>query len=150
MFESSNEQFLGMVDHGRFNQVSLLRELQQGQPLVYAIETREGAIKIGVTNDLAMRKRTIKFGGTRRILAFKPGDLSVERGIHSTLDECRIFGTREYYYPAAEVLAAVNWMREYWGLRPIPRRQMPRLANCTFHRRVMEAQAAGGAPCATS
>jgi hypothetical protein len=43
----------------------------------------------------------------------------------------------------AEVLAKANWMRSYWGnIKPINRRELPRLADCTFHAEVMEREAA--------
>lgn len=141
MIESTNEFLLGMTGHGRFSQVKVLRELQQDEQYIYAILTREGAIKIGITTDLATRKRGIKFGGTRRILAFRPGDIVMERDIHASLSDHRIYGVREYYYPVPGVIAKVNWMCESFGLPLINRHHLPRLSECTFHRRVMEQQA---------
>jgi len=141
--KATNPSALGMADRGRFSQTAVLRELQQGEQFVYAILTREGAIKIGITTNLSVRKRGIKFGGARKIMGFRPGDLTMERDIQASLEEHKIFGTREYFYPRKPVLVKANWMREYWGVDPLPTHYLPRMSECTFHRRVAEAQARG-------
>ena len=133
---------LGMVDGGRFR-LRTLEAIQDGEPYVYSILTRQGAIKFGFTHNLAVRKRGIKLGGTSRILAFRPGDLALERDIHQSLTEHRIYGYREYYYPTKPVIAKANWILSYWGgLKPINRHYIPRLADCTFHREVQDREAA--------
>jgi hypothetical protein len=143
MIERTNPERLGMVDAGRFSWGLTLRQIQQGELFVYAILTREGAIKIGSTTDLATRKRGIKFGGTKKIMGFRPGDLDMERGIQATLYEYLIPGAREYFYPVKPALAKANWMRSYWGIEPLPNRYLPRLSECTFHGRIAGAQGTG-------
>lgn len=135
---------LGMTPPpARINASSVLRNIQQGEWFLYSILTRSGAIKIGATQDLATRKNGIKLGGTERILGFCPGDLGDEFRLHERLVEYRIPGTREYYYPVPGVLPVINDMRESLNLRPLRRRDLPRLADCTFHRRVMDAEVSG-------
>jgi hypothetical protein len=134
---------LGTTAPTPINGSKVLRALQRGEWFVYSILTRSGAIKVGATRDLASRKHSIKFGGTERILGFMPGDLGDESRLHDRLNAVRIPGTREYYYPQVGVLPVVNEMREQMGLLPLRRRDLPRMADCTFHRRVMEAEAAG-------
>lgn len=133
---------IGMVDNGRFR-LATLKAIQNDEPWVYSILTRQGAIKFGFTHNLAVRKKGIKLGGTSRILACRPGSLALERDIHASLREHRILGYREYYYPVPEVIAKANWMLSYWpGLKPINRHYIPRLSECTFHREVQEREAA--------
>jgi hypothetical protein len=143
MIERTSGHRLGMADHGRFSQFQTLQEIQQGEQWVYAILTREGAIKIGITTDLAQRKRGIRFGGPRKIMGFCPGDLQLERDIQAAVEDHRIYGTREYFYPRKPVLAKANWMRAYWDIEPLPTHYLPRLSECTFHGRVLEAEAHG-------
>lgn len=121
----------------------LLEAFQQDEQFVYALITRENAVKIGVSVNLANRKSGIKFGGVSHFLGFRPGGFPEERRIHATLNEHRIPGTREYYYPVPGVLPAINAMREWMKIPALCRRDLPRPASCTFHRRVMEAQASG-------
>lgn len=137
-----------MVHHNgtnspRVSTTWLLREIQNGETFVYCIETREGAIKFGMTGDLAKRKTKIEFGGTERYLGFRPGDHEAEKKIHSALSESRIPGTREYYYPRADVVPMINALRDWMGVEPITRRDLRRMANCSFHGRVAQAQACG-------
>jgi hypothetical protein len=143
MIERTSEYRLGMADHGRFSQFQTLQEIQQGEVYVYAILTHEGAIKIGSTTNLAQRKRGIRFGGPRKLMGFIPGDLALERDVQASIEEHRIPGTLEYFYPLKPVLAKANWMRAYWGIEPLPTHYLPRLSECTFHRRVMERRARG-------
>lgn len=133
----------GGTDAARINGSKVLRDIQRGEWFVYAILTRSGAVKIGATRDLATRKNGIKFGGTERILGFCPGDLGDEFRLHERLDEFRIPGTREYYYPVPGILPVVNEIRGWTQARPLRRRDLPRVASCTFHRHIMEARAKG-------
>lgn len=132
----------GMVS-GRISQRWLLDQIQRGESFVYAAITREGAVKVGVSTNLMNRKKNIEFGGTSHFIAMRPGDRADEKDLHRRLAEHRIAGTREYYYPYPEILPVINEMREWMGLRPLRRKALPRLARCTFHRRVMEARAKG-------
>lgn len=136
-------QATGLVSK-RVSQRWILEAIQRGDSFVYALVTREGAIKVGVSTQLAQRKGNIGFGGTKHYLAYQPGTLDDERDLHARLAPHRIFGTREYYYPTPEVLPVINEMRDWMGVRHLRRRDLPRLASCTFHRRVQDAQRTGG------
>jgi hypothetical protein len=133
----------GMVSQ-RVSQRWLLESIQRDEQFVYSLITREGAVKIGCSQNLMNRKNGIGFGGVRHFVGFRPGGYPEEREIHRSLTEHRIFGTREYYYPNPGVLPAINDMREWMGIEPLNRRDLPRLASCTFHRRVQELQAERG------
>ena len=128
----------------RISQRLMLDAIQQGEQFVYSLITREGAVKIGCSSNLMNRKKTIGFGGVRHFVGFRPGGFAEERAIHRTLGEHRIFGSREYYYPVVGLLPAINDMREWMGVEPLTRRDLPRLASCKFHRRVQELQAERG------
>ncbi len=138
-----NPYAMGMADRGKFSQAGVLEAIQQGESFVYAILTKELAVKVGVTTNLADRKNGIGFGGTKKIMGFRPGDYSLEQEIHAELEEHRIPGTREYYYPMKPVLFKANWMREYWGIEPLPTHYLPRVWQAKFHRRVEQALADG-------
>lgn len=118
----------------------LLETFQQDEQFIYALITRENAVKIGVSVNLANRKSGIRFGGVDRFIGFMPGGFPEERRIHTSLAEFRIHGTREYYYPVPGVLPAINLMREWMGIRPWRRRELPRPASCTFHGRILRAE----------
>lgn len=109
-------------------QNAMLRLLQHGDSYVYALLTRHGALKIGVSKDLAQRKTSIDFGGVDRFLAFVPGTYDDEQAIHATMAaDVRIGTRREYYYPVwYEVLPPVNQLRETMGVKPLNRRDLPR------------------------
>lgn len=128
---------------GIVSQRFLLESIQRGESFVYALITRELAVKIGVSTNLMNRKGAVGFGGGERFVGFMPGDFAVEQRIHRSLDEpgLRIYGTREYYYPLPGVLPAINEMREWMGLRPFRRRELPRPSQCTFHGRVIQREA---------
>lgn len=128
----------------RVSQRFLLESIQQGEQFVYSLVTREGAVKIGCSSNLFGRKSGIKFGGVQRFVGYRPGGFTDEREIHQTLVEHRIFGTREYYYPNPGLLPAINSMRDWMGVQPLRRKDLPRLASCTFHRKVQELQAERG------
>jgi len=118
----------------------LLESIQRGDPFVYALITRENAVKIGRSTNLMNRKSGIDFGGVERFVGYMPGNFEAERRIHRSLDDAdvRIYGTREYYWPLPGVLPPINEMREWMGIRPLRRRELPRPSTCTFNRRVME------------
>lgn len=113
---------------GRISQNAILRVLQQGESYVYALLTRHGAIKIGVSKDLAQRKTSIDYGGVERFLAFTPGTYDDEQAIHDAMaDDVRIGTRREYYYPVwHEVLPPINQLREAMGVPLLNRRDLPR------------------------
>jgi len=128
---------------GYISQRAMLQAIQRGDQFVYALITRHGAVKIGVSRDLANRKRKIEFGGTDHFVGFMPGDYQAEQRIHASLTQHRIPGTREYYYPVPEILPAINQMREWMGVRELRRKALPRLAECKFHSRVQEFETRG-------
>lgn len=113
---------------GRIPQNAILRMIQQDDRHVYALLTRDGAIKIGVTWQLDARKYHIAFGGVQQYLGFIPGDYADEQDIHNAMaDDVRIPGHREYYYPLYEhVLAPINAMRQVMGIPLLNRRDLPR------------------------
>lgn len=119
----------------RTPQYVLLELIQRGEPHVYAMLTRDGAIKIGISGDLMQRKRSIAFGGCERFLGFVPGDYEDERAIHAAIpDDVRLPGRREYYYPLYEhVLDPVNRMRAAMTLPPLNRRDLPRTGYWARH-----------------
>lgn len=125
------------------SQKRLLEAYQHEDQMLYAAITRELAIKVGVSVNIASRKNGIKFGGVERFIAFHPGGYPEERKVHASLAEFRIPGTREYYYPDPGILPVINTMREWMGIRPLRRRDLPRPARCTFHARVLNAEASG-------
>ena len=112
----------------RIAQGPLLNLIQQGESHVYALLTRDGAVKIGVSCQLAVRKTHMAFGGFERFLAFVPGDYEREQVIHAAMpDDLRIGSHWEYYYPLHEhVLPVVNPMRDAMGMPPLNRRDLPR------------------------
>lgn len=121
----------------------ILDEIQQDEQFVYACVTREGAVKIGCSVRLSRRKGEIKFGGVEKFYGYMPGGYPLERTIHTMLKPYRIPGAREYYYPVPELLPWINHMRDWMGIAPLKRKDLPRLAECTFHRRVQDAQVHG-------
>ena len=99
-------------DRGK-DRSAALRALTMGQPVVYAIRTQLGDIKIGCSTQLDRRRH--QFGTNAEILAFTPGDFDAEAEIHERLQQYRSRG-HEYYHPTPEVLAVVNEMRDYFSL----------------------------------
>jgi hypothetical protein len=93
-----------------------LRILNMAGPVVYAIRTKDGLIKIGVTSQMSIRRR--KLGPHDDILALKIGDRVVEQQIHARLTDHRHHGN-EWYYPTPGVMAVINEMREDLGLKPL-------------------------------
>ena len=86
-------------------------------PVVYAIQTKDGLIKIGWTSDLARRSGQVGYG-QRAIIGFMRGDLADELAIHARLKGLAVRG-REWYPWHSQVLAVVNEMRAGWGIDPI-------------------------------
>ena len=86
-------------------------------PVVYAIQTRDGLIKIGHTGNLATRAKQVGYGQAS-IIGFIRGARSDERAIHKRLDGLAVRG-HEWYPWAPEVLAVVNEMRAHWGMPEI-------------------------------
>lgn len=85
-------------------------------PVVYAIRTKDGLIKIGHTANIY--ERALGLGGLKSILALRPGTYDDEQAIHRSLIAHRA-KAREYYHPAPEVLAVVNEMRAGNRMDPI-------------------------------
>lgn len=127
MQQGNREPLVGMHS-GAISQNDILRVIQSGETFVYAMLTRQGALKIGVSKNLAQRKTSIGFGGFERYLAFHPGDYAVEQTIHLAMSaDIRIGTHREYYYPVWDlVLPTVNQMREVMGVKALNRRDLPR------------------------
>lgn len=94
-----------------------LRALNTAGPMVYAIRTRDGLIKIGFSADVATRRRRI--GNDLLAVAF--GGRTEEQAIHDRLGDYHRARGREFYYPTLEVLAVVNEMRADLGLAPLLR-----------------------------
>lgn len=88
--------------------------------LIYAVRTRDGLIKIGVTTNFMVRSQGI-IGGVDEVLAFKAGTRDDEQAIHRSLAGHTSHG-REYYYPTRAVLKVVNEMRGALGLDPVVHR----------------------------
>lgn len=85
--------------------------------VVYAIQTRDGNIKIGFTTDLAHRCTQVGYG-QKAIIGFMRGEMSDETAIHRRLNGLAVHG-REYYPWHPQVIAVVNEMRDQWGIEPI-------------------------------
>jgi hypothetical protein len=99
----------------RDSRATLLAELG---PVVYAIVTFDGLVKIGYSSNMAQR-----YGSYARIgqlVAWEAnGTLEREAEIHASLEPYVAKG-REWYHPTPEVLAVVYAMREALGItRPI-------------------------------
>lgn len=112
----------------RMPQGTALNLIQQGESCVYALLTKHGAVKIGVSANLAQRKTSMAFGGFSRFLAFTPGLYEDEQAIHAAMPaDLRLAGHREYYYPLYElVLPPINAMRDSMGLDRLDRTALPR------------------------
>lgn len=86
-------------------------------PVVYAVQTKDGLIKIGWTTDLGHRCNQIGYG-QRSIIGFIRGDRADELAIHSRLEGLAVRG-REWYPWHPQVVDVVNEMRVQWGIVPI-------------------------------
>lgn len=85
--------------------------------VIYVIRCPDGLIKIGHTTNLRDRRRQFD-SDPRAILAVVPGTYEEEQAIHDGLRDFCARG-REFYYPAPEILAFVNDIREQAGVPPI-------------------------------
>jgi hypothetical protein len=85
--------------------------------VVYAIQTRDGLIKIGYTTDLARRCKQVGYGH-ESIIGLIQGERSDEQAIHARLDGMAVRG-HEWYPWTPPVLAVVNEMRTHWGMPEI-------------------------------
>ena len=87
-------------------------------PVIYAVRTRDGLVKIGFTRSLAVRSSHVG-SGINSILAVRlAGTLDEERAIHDTLTDHVARGA-EYYYPCHEVLDVVNQLRRDIQMPPL-------------------------------
>jgi hypothetical protein len=95
-------------------------------PVIYAVLTDDGLIKIGHTRSIHERLR--KYGITARsmdrLLMVKPGTTTDELRIHALFADHLARG-REYYHPVAEILLFVNTVRQQLGV-PVIRQLPPR------------------------
>lgn len=74
--------------------------------LVYFLERRDGAIKIGTTRDLNTRLSAIRRdAGDVRVLGTIDGDVETEREFHARFLRFRMDG--EWFAPNPEMLAAI-------------------------------------------
>lgn len=96
----------------KHDQARAIMALTAGMQVVYALRLTDGTIKIGCTSNLAKRRN--HYVGCE-VLGFRPGDFEDEAEIHRTLKPHRARGF-EYYHPTAEVIAAVNALRDHFGL----------------------------------
>lgn len=96
----------------RPSRAAALKALSQLGPVIYAIATPAGLIKIGYTSDLGKRLRKFKdFGaGDAQVLAFAFGSPEDERALHHNLRDALAAG-REWYTPTADVLHVINEWR---------------------------------------
>lgn len=90
--------------------------IQNGQPFLYCLSTRQGAVKIGISVNVGLRLGNIGYGGTDRLLAFRPGTRAEEQAIHDDLMEYALPYEREYYYPTNEVIGVAIAMSEHLNL----------------------------------
>lgn len=86
-------------------------------PVVYALRSKDGHIKIGHTSNLAARRRHYS-SKPDDLFAFRRGTEADEQAIHEQLRPFVARG-REYYRWTPEVLAVVNDMRTDLGLDPL-------------------------------
>ena len=83
-------------------------------PVVYAIRTRDGLVKIGWTANLGQRYSSL--GHVSDILGWQSGTFEDEQEIHHSLVGLAVRGV-EYYSPTEpRVLAIVNTMRSSLGI----------------------------------
>jgi hypothetical protein len=85
--------------------------------VVYAVQTKDGHVKIGFTTDLAHRASQVGYGH-KAIIGFMRGEMADEMAVHRRLDGLAVKG-REWYPWHPEVVAVVNEMRAEWGIEPI-------------------------------
>lgn len=99
----------------KIEQTRAIRHITAAMPsVVYAVQFRDGTIKIGCTTQLADRHRHFR-GKGGVIVGFCVGDMDDEREIHLRLRPHLAHG-REYYNPTPQVLEVVNDMRDEFNL----------------------------------
>lgn len=101
--------------------------IQQGEPFIYCLTTRQGAVKIGISRDVGVRLGNIGYGGTERLLAFRPGTLEQEQDIHDRLAPYALPFEREYYYPTDEVIEVAYWIGEHFDISRLTTTDFPDL-----------------------
>lgn len=105
-----------------------IRAIQQGEPFLYCLSTRQGAMKIGISRDVALRVGShIKFGGTDRLLAFRPGTYEQEQEIHDRLAPFALPYEREYFYPTDEVIDVAYSLAEHFDISRLTSTDFPDL-----------------------
>jgi hypothetical protein len=89
-------------------------------PVIYAVLTDDGFIKIGRTRNLKNRLGRYGIGikNARRILMVKPGTSADERAIHAQFAE-HVAQGHEYYHPTREILDYINAERDRMGVPPL-------------------------------
>lgn len=95
-----------------FTRAAALRAVGE---VVYAARVGEH-IKIGYTTNLWQRLHSLR---ATELLGFKPGTWDDEQQIHRELALWAAKG-REYYDPAPQVILAVNELRQFCHLEPLP------------------------------
>ena len=86
-------------------------------PVVYAVQSDDGLIKIGHTTDLARRCKQVGYGH-KAIIAFRQGTRADELAIHTHLKGHATQG-REWYPWHPAVIGIINEMRADLGITPI-------------------------------
>lgn len=113
----------------RPSRVEAIRAMQQGEPYIYCLTTGFGAMKIGISRDVARRCSSgIRYGRIDRLLAFRPGSLAEEQAIHDRLAPFALPYEREYYYPTNEVIDVAYWVAEHFDLSRLTSGDFPDLA----------------------
>jgi len=103
---------LGPKDPDIITRAAALRAVGE---VVYAARVGEH-IKIGHTTNLQNRLNQL---GATELLGFQPGTYDDEQQIHRELAIWAAKG-REYYHPAPPVILAVNAIRQFCHLEPLP------------------------------
>lgn len=93
-----------------------LRDLKDVE-LIYAIRCQDGAIKIGWTKNINLRRKGLDTT-FEALLAVRPGTYDEEQALHDQLHASVAHG-REYYHPTPDVLAYVNSLRQALGIQPV-------------------------------
>lgn len=106
---------------------SAVAAIQQGEPFIYCLSTRQGAVKIGLSRNVGVRLGNIGYGGTDRLLAFRPGTLEQEQDIHDRLAPYALPFEREYYYPTDEVIEVAYWVGEHFDISRLTTTDFPDL-----------------------
>lgn len=95
-----------------FSRTAALRAVGE---VIYAARV-DGYIKIGHTSNLCDRLKALR---ATELLGFKPGTRDEELRLHRELAVWAAKG-REYYDPTPPVILAVNDLRQFCHLEPLP------------------------------